>query len=81
MENAKVIKAYRDKDTSQLHIPGDDVELSKDRAKELAEKGYVKIVAADTSDKVEKAVKVEKSKPATKEEKAKPETKEEKEFE
>ena len=41
MTEHKVIKAYVDKHTKELHPEGDTVKLSKERAEELAAGGYI----------------------------------------
>jgi hypothetical protein len=70
MENVKVVKMFRNKDTGILHSVGETVQLSSDRAKELADRGYVSEVSKVIKTKEEKAS------PETKEEKVKTESKE-----
>lgn len=43
---AKVITAYIDRITEELHKPGEEVELTEARAKELAEGGFVEVAKA-----------------------------------
>ena len=43
---ATVIKAYKDRLTGELNLRGAEVELTKDRAKELVEGGFVEVEAA-----------------------------------
>lgn len=46
---AKVLKAYIDRETGELHRVGESVKLTKARAEELSGKGFVK--AEDAEDK------------------------------
>lgn len=39
--NAKVVKAYTDKNTGEIHLIGDEVDLTSDRLGELSSLGYV----------------------------------------
>lgn len=43
---ATVIKAYTDRITGDIHLRGEEVELTEARAKELTEGGYVEAKAA-----------------------------------
>jgi hypothetical protein len=43
---AKVITAYIDRITNELHKPGEEVELTEARAKELSAGGFVEVAEA-----------------------------------
>lgn len=43
---AKVITAYIDRITNELHKPGEEVELTEARAKELSAGGFVEVAKA-----------------------------------
>lgn len=46
---AKVITAYIDRITNELHKPGEEVELTEARAKELSAGGFVEVAKAAPS--------------------------------
>lgn len=61
-----VLQTYIDKNTGAAYKRGDVVEYADDRAKELAEKGFVKPEKAVAVAKVEKKVAATKKTTATK---------------
>lgn len=52
---ASVIKAYQDRITHELHLVGDEVELTEARAKELAGGGFVELAKAPAKRPARKA--------------------------
>ena len=53
MQEVTVTKAFRDKDSAELHKEGDVVKFPNERAAELSEKGYVKYDGEPTKKVVE----------------------------
>lgn len=52
---AKVITAYIDRITNELHRPGEEVELTEMRAKELSAGGFVEVAKAAAPKRARKA--------------------------
>lgn len=49
MRTAKVVKAYTDRLTGTVRVPGDSVELTDERAAELSAGGFVELSAQEAA--------------------------------
>ena len=58
---AKVLLKYRDKYTGEIHDPGTEIEVAKDRADEILSKGdFIEIVTEEKPEKKARNKKTEK---------------------
>ena len=58
---AKVLLKYRDKYTGEIHDPGIEIEVTKDRADEILSKGdFIEIIPEEKPEKKVRAKKTEK---------------------
>lgn len=58
---AKVLLKYRDKYTGEIHDPGTEIEVTKDRADEILSKGdFIEIISEEKPEKKARTKKTEK---------------------